>query len=127
MKFFILFFFQNFCKNGDISEQPVGSGHNDFYSLLDSKLQEGIGSDVQTSNKVVEKKPFLRKGEGLTRFRLKSQDFKLKKKTDNTRQDNEKSNVSCTKRSDRKKPTKHSTEKEPVILKKVSETNFFYI
>lgn len=88
-------------------------------------MQEGVDFDIQTSKKVVEKKPFLRKGEGLTRFRMKSQDFKLKKKTDITRQDNGKPNVSCIKRSERKKPTKLSTEKEPIIRKEVNKTILF--
>lgn len=67
-----------------IDDIPIFSPKKDFHTLLEEKLKDNneieplIKSNASSGNKI--KKPFLRKGEGLTRFKLnqKSQSSTLK-------------------------------------------------
>lgn len=55
--------------------------HQDFKSLLDEKLrEETCESNVAAESRPIKTRTFLRKGEGLSRFRMKPEDFKLNKR-----------------------------------------------
>ncbi|XKL59755.1 hypothetical protein PGB90_000771 [Kerria lacca] len=80
-----------------LDEQPMVPAHKDFQLLLDASLEE---SNCYATNKVKisnEKEPFLKKGEGLSRFRMKPEDFKLKKKNRTVKKSQPKSNKKSSK------------------------------
>ncbi len=52
------------------------------------------------SNKPVQKRPFLKKGKGLSRFRMTAEDFKLKKKSGNAKKSIKSSQISKSKPKD---------------------------
>lgn len=64
-----------------IEEQPLMPAHANFEALIDAKLKEANAQnniEIISTDKQIQKKPFLKKGQGLSRFRMKPEDFKLK-------------------------------------------------
>ncbi|XP_065204950.1 centromere protein J [Planococcus citri] len=72
----------------EIEEQPLAPVHRNFEALLNAKLNEERYTKDETTrtDKPVQKRAFLKKGKGLTRFRMKPEDFKLNQRKPSTPQ-----------------------------------------
>lgn len=94
-----------------IDDIPVPSPKKDFQTLLEEKLtrESEIMPNVQTDAKIKPKKPFLKKGQGLSRFKMSTN---LHRPTVITKKHNTSSNTQHIDKSNkRKKSTMHKPAK----------------